>query len=56
MKVWIVSTGEPLPIDGENVRLRRMGSLAEYLVKRGNEVVWFSSSFEHYKKHQRCPY
>ena len=31
MKIWIVSVGEPLPIDGDNVRLRRMGNLATYI-------------------------
>lgn len=54
MKVWIVSVGEPLPIDGENVRLRRMGNLAMYLSKQGIDVEWFSVSFDHYKKKQRC--
>ena len=31
MKIWIVSVGEPLPIDGDNVRLRRMGNLATFV-------------------------
>lgn len=50
MKIWIVSDGEPLPIDNENVRLRRMGNLANILSERGHEVLWFSSNFEHYNK------
>ena len=54
MNVWIVSVGEPLPSDGANVRLRRMGNLAEYISKNANnEVHWFSVSFDHYKKSQR---
>lgn len=55
MKVWIVSVGEPLPVDGENVRLRRMGNLAVYLSEKCNvDIDWFSVSFDHYKKIQRC--
>lgn len=54
MKVWIVSVGEPLPTDGENTRLRRMGNLANCISEKGNEVEWFSVSFDHYKKKQRC--
>ena len=54
MKVWIVSVGEPLPSDGKNVRLRRMGNLAAYISKDPlNQVDWFSVSFDHYKKQQR---
>ena len=53
MRLWIVSVGEPLPVDGENVRLRRMGNLAMYASTHGVEVEWFSVSFEHYKKFQR---
>ena len=54
MRLWIVSVGEPLPTDGENVRLRRMGNLAAYLANNSdNTVDWFSVSFDHYKKKQR---
>lgn len=54
MKVWIVSVGEPLPTDGKNVRLRRMGNLAQFLTEDPqNQVDWFSVSFDHYKKKQR---
>lgn len=54
MKLWIVSVGEPLPVDGINTRLRRMGNLAMFASKCGVEVEWFSVSFDHYKKIQRC--
>lgn len=53
MKVWIVGVGEPLPIDGENTRLRRVGNLSKFLSKNGHSVDWFSVSFDHYKKKQR---
>lgn len=52
MNIWIVSSGEPLPIDG-NPRLRRMGMLSQILVQRGHEVHWFASTFHHYKKMNR---
>lgn len=54
MKIWIVSVGEPLPTDGENTRLRRMGNLANCIAENGHQVEWFSVSFDHYKKIQRC--
>lgn len=54
MKIWIVSVGEPLPTDGANVRLRRMGNLAAFIAQNSeNQVDWFSVSFDHYKKKQR---
>lgn len=54
MNVWIISVGEPLPCDGANVRLRRMGNLAQYISDdENNRVEWFSVSFDHYKKIQR---
>ena len=54
MKLWIISVGEPLPIDSDNVRLRRMGNLAMYASSQGIDVEWFSVSFDHYGKKQRC--
>ncbi|ALS76413.1 hypothetical protein AUC31_14930 [Planococcus rifietoensis] len=53
MRVWIVSEGEPLPSDGKNVRLRRMGMLSTLMAEQKHEVHWFSSAFHHYKKIQR---
>lgn len=50
MRVWLVKTGEPLPCDGKNVRLMRMGLLAEALQKRGHEVIWWASTFDHRHK------
>lgn len=54
MNIWIVCVGEPLPIDSDNVRLRRMGSLAKYISENEQDSVeWFSASFDHYQKKQR---
>ena len=53
MKVWLIQTGEPLPIDGENIRLFRAGMLAQLLASRGHSVVWWTSTFDHFTKKQR---
>jgi glycosyltransferase involved in cell wall biosynthesis len=54
MKVWIVSDGEPLTIDGKNTRLRRMGNLAEFISSEGHSVTWFSTTYDHHHKKQRA--
>lgn len=53
MRIWIVTVGEPLPIDGEAPRLFRSGELATRLAKLGNQVVWWTSDFDHYAKRSR---
>lgn len=53
MRVWMVTVGEPLPTDGESVRLLRCGILSELLVERGHEVLWWNSTFDHTQKRQR---
>lgn len=54
MRVWIVSDGEPLPIDGKNTRLRRMGNLAKFINSVGHSVTWFSTTYDHHHKQQRA--
>ena len=53
MRIWLVTVGEPLPIDREGKRLLRAGMLAETLVARGHSVVWWTSTFFHARKYQR---
>ena len=53
MRVWLITIGEPLPIDGANDRLHRSGMLANLLVSKGHEVVWWTSTFDHARKKQR---
>ncbi|QHT59913.1 glycosyltransferase family 4 protein [Paenibacillus lycopersici] len=53
MKVWLLKEGEPLPSDNSGDRLFRMGMLAEELAKKGHEVIWWSSTFNHTKKQYR---
>jgi glycosyltransferase involved in cell wall biosynthesis len=51
---WLITVGEPLPTDPQPVRLLRTGWLAEQLVSRGHDVVWFTAAFDHTGKRQRA--
>lgn len=50
MRIWLIEIGEPLPIAGSTDRLLRYGILADILVQRGHDVVWWSSTFDHWRK------
>lgn len=50
MRVWVLTVGEPLPVDGPNERLFRSGLLVEELARRGHETTFFSSAFDHMRK------
>lgn len=54
MRVWLVTTGEPLPTDGADMRLLRAGILSNMLALRGHEVVWWTSTFDHRRKRHRA--
>jgi len=49
----LITVGEPLPTDGPGERLLRTGILADMLSRRGHDVLWWTSSFDHFAKHQR---
>ena len=54
MHAWLITVGEPLPIDNDGKeRLFRTGILADLMARNGHEVVFWSSSFDHVKKTQR---
>ena len=53
MNVWIFQTGEPLHIDNDNLRSMRAMNLANALLKKGHNVIIWSSGFNHVKKSQR---
>jgi len=53
MNVWLITVGEPLPIDSSNARLMRTGLLARQLLEQGHGVVWWSSAFDHFRKKNR---
>jgi glycosyltransferase involved in cell wall biosynthesis len=49
MNIWLLQTGEPLPLN-DSVRKLRTGLLADELVERGHNVIWWVSAFEHQQK------
>jgi glycosyltransferase involved in cell wall biosynthesis len=53
LKVWVLQTGEPLPIDKHSGRGMRAVNLVEALVARGHEVLLWSSDFDHLSKTHR---
>lgn len=53
MKVWLLTVGEPLPIDPGSPRLLRCGIFASLLAQQGAEVVWWTSNFRHTEKEKR---
>ena len=53
MRIWLITIGEPLPTDGANERLYRTGILANLLIEKGHEVIWWTSTFDHIRKRQR---
>lgn len=50
MKVWILKDGEVTPAEKGDHKKQRTWRLAEALVKRGHEVTWWASNFNHFKK------
>lgn len=56
MEIWIFQTGEPLHIDGNNLRPMRAMNLADILVKRGHRVTIWTSKFYHQHKIHRTNY
>ena len=53
LKIWILQTGEPLPIDQNGLRPMRAINLTEELVRRGHEVTIWASNFDHFSKKHR---
>ena len=52
MNIWLLRASEPMPVVDPNGRMMRMGMLAEELSKRGHNVRWFASTFNHFTKTQ----
>lgn len=51
MKIWLVKIGEPVPIKNKSsVRLLRSGILSEKLSKLGHDVIFWTSTFDHFNK------
>ena len=49
MNIWLIQSGEPLPIN-DTVRKMRTALLADKLIAKGHSVVWWTSAFDHIKK------
>lgn len=52
-RIWIVEVGEPLPIDPGTPKRMRAALLSEQCARRGHEVTWWTSSWDHYRKARR---
>lgn len=52
MNIWLLRTSEPMPVVDKDERTLRMGMIAEELSKRGHNVTWFASTFNHFTKQQ----
>lgn len=53
LRAWLVTVGEPLPVDPGSPRLLRAGVMAELAALRGFDVVWWTSAFDHHAKRMR---
>lgn len=49
MNVWLVTIGEELPIVPD-IRKARTALLADHLLAKGHKVLWWTSTFDHFKK------
>ena len=49
MNIWIIQTGEPLPI-AKGTKQMRTAILADKLIERGHSILWWASAFDHFKK------
>lgn len=51
MRVWLLTIGEPVPVnEGSRDRLHRTGYLAHLLADCGHDVIWWTSTFDHFRK------
>ena len=49
MNIWLIQIGEILPLNKES-RKMRTALLADKLVEKGHNVLWWASAFDHFKK------
>lgn len=50
MRAWIITVGEPLPTEAVQKRPWRSGIIARTLAERGHDVVWWTSTVNHFDK------
>ena len=49
LSILLVKDGEPLPLHS-NAKKLRTSLIASEMLRRGHEVTWFTSTFDHYEK------
>jgi len=49
MNIWLIQTGESIPHQN-TARSMRTSKIADELVRRGHEVLWWASAFDHFSK------
>ena len=54
MKILLINPYGPIPIPEENWREYRFTIIGNHLSSLGHEVIWYTSSFSHHFKKQRC--
>jgi len=51
MRFWLVTIGEPVPVSPNcGDRLHRTGYLANILSENDHDVIWWTSTFDHFRK------
>jgi len=53
MHIWLLTAGEPLPIDPGGPSLMRTGILAGLMRRRGHRVTWITSALNHVARVRR---
>jgi glycosyltransferase involved in cell wall biosynthesis len=52
LDIWIIHTGEPLPIERPGMHA---AALADLLAQRGHRILWWTTSFDHFSKQWTLP-
>ncbi len=54
MRVWLIQRAEPTPHDNCGTQsAMRMGILARMLANHGHQVLWWTSTFDHFNRCHR---
>ena len=49
LNIWLIQTSEPILLDS-SVKKMRSGFLVDKLIKKGHNILWWASAFDHFKK------
>jgi glycosyltransferase involved in cell wall biosynthesis len=50
VRIWLITVGEPLPLEKSLARRWRTSLLADVLLRRGHHVLWWTSTVDHFTK------